>query len=269
MESLTSLAAAPPPGVAGSLSRRNEAFQGNQVSHGKIDKTAPAEIGKCASAYHSIEQDEIEFQGYPADRTFIQGLREELGDWSVDATRSRLPAYAPIPGLFHMDDQFSDEVPLPPRAQAIKMIEAALDAQILLYIIHRPSFDVSFNLIYSLDKSEYSLREKRFLALLYAVFAYGSLFIEPDSRDINLQEFISQAYYPDLCVTILDHPLTFEQVTILCQEQEASEYCRLQRPCISSSCHFYEPLSPFHEPYFYLLHIPQRFVVNCRENGSS
>ncbi|KAL6875984.1 fungal-specific transcription factor domain-containing protein [Trichoderma longibrachiatum] len=154
-------------------------------------KTNSEEIGKCATAHHFIEQGEIEFHGTSAERTFMEELMEKLGDSSV--AHPRLPIHASVPGLFHSDARHSDDVPLPGRDQAMRLVEAALDAQVLLNIIHRPSFDVSFNMIYSLEPSEYSLRERRFLPLLYAVIAFGSLFIDPYGHRLGYDELITRA----------------------------------------------------------------------------
>lgn len=117
-----------------------------------------------AKAYHVIEKGEIEFQGYSADRTFIQELKDKLGDWpGGDKTRSQLPPGKPVPGFFDLDARLSDEVTLPTKEPATKLVEAALDAQILLHIIlqcfavncttdgpssitqNRPGFDLSRN----------------------------------------------------------------------------------------------------------------------------
>lgn len=64
------------------------------VSH---SETRPREDNATpAKAYHAIEQGEIEFQGYSADRTFIQELKDKLGDWpGGDTTRSQLPPGKP------------------------------------------------------------------------------------------------------------------------------------------------------------------------------
>lgn len=154
-------------------------------------KTDSEEIGKCATAHHFIEQGEIEFHGTSAERTFMEELMEKIGDSSV--THPRLPIHASVPGLFHSDARNSVDVPLPPRDQAMRLVEAALDAQVLLHIIHRPSFDFSFHMIYSLEPSEYSLRERRFLPLLYAVIAFGSLFIDPYGHRLGYDELITRA----------------------------------------------------------------------------
>lgn len=73
-------------------------------------------------------------------------------------------------------------------------MDTAFDAQLLLYFIHRPTFDSTFNLIYSLGYSEYTWREKRFLSLLYAVFAYGRLFVTFGPDGEGYEEMISEAY---------------------------------------------------------------------------
>ncbi|PTB61881.1 hypothetical protein BBK36DRAFT_1130788 [Trichoderma citrinoviride] len=154
-------------------------------------KTDSEEIGKCATAHHFIEQGEIEFHGTSAERTFMEELMEKIGDSSV--THPRLPIHASVPGLFHSDARLSDDVPLPARDQAMRLVEAALDAQVLLHIIHRPSFDFSFHMIYSLEPSEYSLKERRFLPLLYAVIAFGSLFIDPYGHQLGYDELVTRA----------------------------------------------------------------------------
>ncbi|KAL7905830.1 fungal-specific transcription factor domain-containing protein [Trichoderma velutinum] len=154
-------------------------------------ETDSEEIGKCTTAHHFIEQGEIEFHGTSADRTFMEGLIEKLGDSSM--THQRIPVDGSVPGLFQSDARCFDEVPLPGRGQAAKLVEAALDAQVLLHIIHRPSFDFSFNMIYSLEPREYSLKERRFLPLLYAVLAYGSLFVDPFAERLEYEEVVTRA----------------------------------------------------------------------------
>ncbi|KAL6832233.1 fungal-specific transcription factor domain-containing protein [Trichoderma camerunense] len=159
--------------------------------NGTPKKTDSEEIGKCTTAHHFIEHGEIEFHGTSADRTFMEGLIEKLGDSSM--THQRIPVDGSVPGLFQGDARCLDEVPLPGRDHAVKLVEAAFDAQVLLHIVHRPSFDFSFNMIYSLEPREYSLKERRFLPLLYAVLAYGSLFVDPFAERLEYEEVITRA----------------------------------------------------------------------------
>ncbi|KAL2833813.1 fungal-specific transcription factor domain-containing protein [Aspergillus cavernicola] len=154
--------------------------------------TASAEIGN-GNVYHLDDHDEVEFQGQSADRSFMQCLRSKLSEWpGGDMTRRQFPSRASGPTFFEPEDLSSDGVTLPTKALAARLVEAAMDAQILLYIVHRPSFEISFNLVYSLDQSDYSAREKKFLPLLYAILAYGSLFIDPSSDGLGQDELVSQ-----------------------------------------------------------------------------
>lgn len=152
------------------------------------------EIREYGAAYHTIKQGEIEFQGQSGDRTFFQDLKTKLSDWDGSETCSQLLPDMSLSGFFEPNRRISDQVTLPTKELARKLVDAALDAQILLPIIHRPSFNVSFNLVYSLDRSEYGKREVLFLPLLYAVLAYGCLFIESDSENQESHEMISKGY---------------------------------------------------------------------------
>ncbi|KAJ6021172.1 hypothetical protein N7540_006676 [Penicillium herquei] len=112
--------------------------------------------------------------------------------------QTRLPIIS-VPGLFDTSSRAPVEVKLPPKPIAIKLVEAALDGQILFSIIHRPSFDSLFNLVYSLKESDYSVHERRFLPLLYAVLAYGCLFADMDVVDgmdqLDTTELSGTQYY--------------------------------------------------------------------------
>lgn len=148
-----------------------------------------------AKVFHPTEKGDLEFTGYSADRTFIEGFKHKLGDWALDATHKRVPAAFAVPGLFDTTRGPPVDIDLPPKHVARKLVDAALDGQILFGIVHRPSFDNLFTLVYSLDRSRYSLEEWRFLALLYAVLAYGGLFIDAANGQENNVLSNSSRYY--------------------------------------------------------------------------
>ncbi|KAF9251892.1 transcriptional regulator family: Fungal Specific TF [Penicillium roqueforti] len=157
------------------------------------EHTAPAELGNRDKVYHAVEQDEIEFQGYSADRSFIQCLNAKLGDWrGGDMTWQQLPSRISAPAFFEVEGRTPARVTLPERDIAARLVDAALDAQILLCLVHRPSFEVSFNLVYSLEEANYSAKEQKFLPLLYAIFAYGCLVIDPGSYGPDCDKKVSQ-----------------------------------------------------------------------------
>lgn len=125
-----------------------------------------------ANIYHTVHKGAVEFQGISSDRTFIQSIYQQLGLWADDISQTRLPV-VPVTGLFDTSSRPPVDVKLPPRDTAKRLTEAALEGQTLYSVIHRPSFEAMFNLVYSLDEADYSVHEHRFLPLLYAVLAYG------------------------------------------------------------------------------------------------
>lgn len=200
MESLRPLApatssAVSTPTVTGPITIHNESFGETKVT-GSNDNATSSKLERYGTAYHNTEQDEIEFQGHSSDRTFIQDLQAKVDDWpGGDITRHQLPPNISSPGFFEPSSQLSDEVSLPNKELARRLVDKALDAQILLHVIHQPSFDISFNLIYALDKSEYGRREVMFLPLLYAVIAYGCLLIGPNQGNESNENMASQGYF--------------------------------------------------------------------------
>ncbi|KAL4959634.1 Zn(II)2Cys6 transcription factor [Aspergillus stella-maris] len=154
---------------------------------------ASAETGNQnrENVYHIADNGQVEFQGHTADRSFIKSIESKLGSGPTDMTH-QFPTHTSGPTLFEPARVLPDEVPLPPKDFAARLIDAAVDAQILFYIVHRPSLEVSFNLVYSLNESDYSARERAFLPLLYAILAYGSLFIDPTPEGKEREELVSQ-----------------------------------------------------------------------------
>lgn len=157
------------------------------------EESVSVQISKRDGIYHAVQQDEIEFQGYSADRSFVRSLDANLGSWyGGELSWQQLPAPAQVPTFFEVERQAAVRITLPEKELAAKLVNAAFDAQILLCLVHRPSFETSFNLVYSLEETNYSVSEKRFLPLLYAVFAYGCMAIPPGSYGLGCEHKLSQ-----------------------------------------------------------------------------
>ena len=156
-------------------------LQSQQPGDGASGTRMPITTNPYANIYHTVHKGAVEFQGISSDRTFIQGIYQQLGLWADDISQSRLPV-APLAGLFDTASRPPVDVKLPPRDTAKRLIEAALDVQAIYSVIHRPSFEAMFNLVYSLDEADYSTHEHRFLPLLYAVLAYGCRCISADTE---------------------------------------------------------------------------------------
>lgn len=122
-------------------------------------------------------QGEARFGFSSADRAFIERLKAELGDWPGADFDSRLHIREkPGEKLFQPANPAPRVVRLPPRVRAEHLINIALDASVLYHVVHRPTFDSAFELLYSLDRSDYGEGELRHIPLVYALMALGCLF---------------------------------------------------------------------------------------------
>ncbi|KAL4778018.1 hypothetical protein BJX76DRAFT_344343 [Aspergillus varians] len=118
----------------------------------------------------------------PGDRAFIERLKTELGDQPGADFDSRLHIREkPGVQLFQSTRPGSQIVSLPPRERAEHLTNIALDASVLYQVVHRPTFDAAFELLYSLDRSDYGEAEAKHIPLVYALMALGCLFEEVSS----------------------------------------------------------------------------------------
>ncbi len=144
-------------------------------------------------AYHITTRGNIEYQGGAGERTFMQGFKDRLNNWpDDDFFHEILTSTSSTPDLLASVSQKSTDITLPSKELAAELVDAALDAHSFLSIIHRPSFYASFDLLYNLHEVDYGIAEKRFLPLLYAVFAYGSLYVESGPFGLDWVETVSR-----------------------------------------------------------------------------
>lgn len=144
--------------------------------------------------YRVTSHGDTEYQGDTGDRTLIHALSEKLTSWPNALTPTeKLASATPTATLFARKcETFSGE--LPPKELASQLVTAALDVHRYLPIVHQPTFFSSFDLVYGLDKGDYGAEEMRFVALLYAVLAYGCLHIEPQvMNDWSWDDAVSRA----------------------------------------------------------------------------
>ncbi|KAL3444937.1 fungal-specific transcription factor domain-containing protein [Aspergillus insuetus] len=119
---------------------------------------------------------EARFGCSSADRAFIDRLKIELGDGPGADFDSRLRLRdRPAVRLFHSADPEPRFTSLPPRERAEYLTNRALDSTVLYHVLHRPTFDSVFELLYSLDPSDYGTEEMRHIPLVYALMALGCL----------------------------------------------------------------------------------------------
>ncbi len=87
---------------------------------------------------------------------------------------------------------------LPSKEIAQDLVSNTLDdACALMRFLHRPTFDRMFDRIYDLPAEEYGNEENRFLPMLYAVLAVGTLFAKTEQSELHQQGYetaIDQGY---------------------------------------------------------------------------
>jgi hypothetical protein len=139
-----------------------------------------------ATTQQAIDQGETGYRGYSAESAFMQHMKEKLGAWPGVNINHRVGCRDKVaPSLFEPDKKLANQASLPPKKRALELIEAALDSHELLQVVHRPSFDESVHVLYSLSPQEYSIEEMRHLPLVYALMALGCLFTEPNVSDTS------------------------------------------------------------------------------------
>ncbi|KAE8147185.1 fungal-specific transcription factor domain-containing protein [Aspergillus avenaceus] len=151
-------------------------------------------------------QGEARFSHSAAHMDFIRRLKNELGDWpGADAENRVRGRDIPAPKFFPVGNNSPQRhsLSLPSQEQARYLVEAAFNAHFLHNFIHRPSFESTFALLFTLDISDYGEDEYKHLGLLFALMAVGSIFIE---REPNTREYVDPKgdEYFETCHTLVD-----------------------------------------------------------------
>ncbi|KAL3467764.1 fungal-specific transcription factor domain-containing protein [Aspergillus heterothallicus] len=120
------------------------------------------------------DEGEARFGWSSADRAFIDRLKDELGECPGVDFDSRL-RLRDQPGLklFQSVNLEPQAISPPPRERAEYLINIALNSTVLYHVIHRPTFDSAFELLYSLKPSDYGQEEFKYIPLVYALMALG------------------------------------------------------------------------------------------------
>ena len=74
----------------------------------------------------------------------------------------------------------------------MQLVDAALNAHRYLSFVHVPSVYTSLDLLYDLGEANYGVAEERFLPLLFAILAYGSLYAELEDAGSDWESTVSR-----------------------------------------------------------------------------
>ena len=142
-----------------------------------------------------------DFHGHSSGRAFLRKMREQFGDlmgkpetYSTSFLKSRarsLPTNSPVSSV---DSPMGSKTPntndLPSKHCSRLLCENALDdACAVLRFVHQPTFYAMFNRIYDVPSEDLGPPELKFLPLLYAVIALGTLFATAEQSQLMTNGF--------------------------------------------------------------------------------
>lgn len=151
------------------------------------------EVDRTAIAYYVTSQGDMEYQGRAGERTFMQAFRDRLDSWpDDDFLRMKNASNAGTPDFLSSASHEYTETVLPPKELTMQLVDAALNAHRYLSFVHVPSVYTSLDLLYDLGEANYGVAEERFLPLLFAILAYGSLYAELEDVGSDWESTVSR-----------------------------------------------------------------------------
>ena len=137
-----------------------------------------------------------DFHGHSSGRVFLRRMREQFGalvgkenpgNMPFKNYRSIKPLDSPkVPAESPIDRNLSITHELPDKHCAQLLCKNALDdAGAMLRLEHRPTFLLMFDRVYDTPVEEFGDEENRFVPLLYAVIALGTLFAKAEESQLQ------------------------------------------------------------------------------------
>ncbi len=160
------------------------------------DDTDQTRLESMVEATGLLELDDRghwDYHGHSSGLTFMRRMRDLFGDiigqdqQTTPFTKSRLYPTV-IDSWSHADSSVDGKLPceLPSREEARQLCDGAInDGCALLRIVHQPSFMKLLDRIYDKSPKSYGDEEGRFLPLLYAVLALGTLFAKHEDSELD------------------------------------------------------------------------------------
>ena len=191
----------PQPGyeknVGGSLGGKPK--QTNQEGDGEKDSMLESMVQNTGSL-DLDDKGHYDFYGHSSGLVFLKRLRQQFGDTTGEAeghgdvfARARvLPTVIDSPRSSDspLSHSLSEPVDLPNKACAQSLCDVATrDALSLMRFIHRPTFNTMLNRIFDIPPEQWGNEENRYLPLVYAVMAIGSLFAKTENSKLQLEGY--------------------------------------------------------------------------------
>lgn len=153
-----------------------------------------------------------DFRGTSSGAVFLRRMKDHFGGLlGYDAQTAFLPRAHKNAGLLKLDSPQSTSIStpssdayahhvydLPPKERARQLCHSALTcATVLLRIVHLPSFFEKFDEVFQKPAEAFDVDDNRFLGLVYAVMAVGSMYntAEEDvGNSVNYKQAAEEGY---------------------------------------------------------------------------
>lgn len=159
------------------------------------------------------ERGQWEYYGHSSGLSWLRRIRDQFGELSgapFDPTRStpaqrgrhvgqdfETPLTPPGEAERLPFDNIADKrnTPLPTKEVAQQLCESALDdGSAILNLCYRPGFWKSMDRIYDRSPDQYEVEDRRFLPLLYAALALGTLFDMTEAGELEDGDYTSATH---------------------------------------------------------------------------
>jgi hypothetical protein len=159
-----------------------------------------------------------DYHGHSSGMVFLRRLREQFGDMMGEAEGKGAVFLTrqPVTQVFDSPRSGNGESPtldsglpntgdLPSKKNARQLCELALDdAAALMRFIHQPTFYEMFDRIYDTPPESFGNEENRYLPLLYAILAVGSLFAKSENSKLQIEGYENAIEHGFVISSIVD-----------------------------------------------------------------
>ena len=141
-----------------------------------------------------------DFHGHSSGLVFLRRMRQQFGDLMGDSEFQGSTFLKMKPARRTLDSPMSIDSPtdpnfpitadLPSKEYGRSLCENALDdACALMRFAHKPTFYAMFDRIYDTPPEQYGNEENKYLPLVYAVMAVGSLFAKTEDSKLEREGY--------------------------------------------------------------------------------
>lgn len=175
-------------------------------SHADADRDSLLEsMVKDTGSLDLDDEGHWDFHGHSSGMVFLQRLRQQFGELFGNSegptTLLAKPRYfgsdsqaydSPPPGDFPSDLTGSPGFDLPSKEVAYQLCDLTMsDACCLMRFMHKPTFWTMFDKIYDTSSDSWGVEEHRYLPLLYAILAVGTMFAKGEDSKLQIEGYSS------------------------------------------------------------------------------